>query len=297
MALGIKIHKDVFAAGRERFAAGGDEFGNVTLEPGFYVCQLVGGRAVDTQKGPAIVFDLIVTGETDKTGGKIGVFYTLDPEKITYLFRTLALLGYDVTDLDEKMLEEIIEHIKTNKPVVRVKATRRDDMTFYRIDKHLTDVTINSEGTENAADADALGGKAGIVEKSPTPPPVPPKQVQVTPAPKAPVKPSQTSASAKAPPPTVKAAVATAVPVKTEPAPTATDDEEVVIEEGDAPAPKALAIGMVVKAMLNDGEHEITITGLHPGELDKDGNPVDKLTGKSSKDGKARKFPISKLID
>jgi len=230
MALGIKVPKNVFTAGREKFAEG-DDFNNVELEPGRYTCILKKGRAVETSKGPQIVLDLEVAGDSDKKGGKIGLFFALTEERVVWLFRVLTLLGYEVTELDEAVLEEILNDIAKTTPVVRVTAKNSGEYTNYRIDKLLADLTAadargGGEGEdETAADEDAGGGKAGIKEnahaKAGKKEADPPKA-----APKAPVK----------------------KVVEPEPEPEPEAEAEEVEEEPAAEEEVELTVGMEVKA-------------------------------------------------
>src|SRR6185369_9369905 len=166
MGLGIKIPKGVFAASKEKLAEFGD---NVELPPARYTCILVKGRAVSTDKGPQIVFDLKVAGDSEYAGKKFAIFFALTEDRVVYLFRALTLLGYDVDNLDEAVLEEILNDIASNTPVVRVTSKHTGEYTNYRIDKLLEELSAaDAEGgtngveTENAADTQAAGGKAGI---------------------------------------------------------------------------------------------------------------------------------------
>lgn len=169
--LGITIPKNAFAKGREALKESGD-FNDVELAPGRYVCIVKGGRGIEAKGTPKIVIDLEVAGEAEQAGGRISVWYGLDEEKAQWLLRDLTKLGYEIEDLDEDRLAEILEELETNQPVVRVTAKKSGDYTNYRIDKLLPELTASEvragEGgggedtSGNAADEDAGGGKAGL---------------------------------------------------------------------------------------------------------------------------------------
>jgi hypothetical protein len=319
MPLGITIPKNAFATGREQYKKNAFP-DSVELPPGKFICQIQEGKALDLPKGPSIVFSLLVMGDNDYVGKQISIFFGLSEERIAWLFKLFAVLGYEemIEELNEESLEAILNDIGTNKPMVRVKASRKNDMTNYRVEQLVTEP--GAEPTESAADTDALGGKAGIkpgvlpeseeiapepakapvATKVPTPPPkpisppAPAKTGSVMPQVAKPVAtPAQASATALAPKPVAKAAPATAKPVAKEPDPAPVVTDEEVIEEPTT----ELTIGSKVTVNLSSGQHVIKVTALHPQEADKDGNLVDKLTGRSETDGKIYKFPVSKIAD
>src|ERR1700722_9261045 len=158
MPLGIKIPKNTFAAGQQKFAEG-NEYDNIELEPGRHLCQLFDGRGHQGDKGPQIILDIRPIGE-DAPKGKIGIFYNADADHIVWLFKTLSLLGYDISDMDEEKLDSIIEDIKKTKPIVRVKARRNGDYMNYRIDQYCPEISVQEEApsppaTDTAAAAPA----------------------------------------------------------------------------------------------------------------------------------------------
>lgn len=164
--LGVKLNKNVFNTGREKLAEGGD-YNDVQLEPGRYVCVLVKGRAQEVKGSPKIVFDLKVAGESDKAGGRISVWFDLGEDRIVHLMRLLDKIGYDVSDLDEDKLAEILEDVEANPKVVRVTAKQGGEYVNYYIDKLIEDLSPTEAlggavGGESAADKDAAGGKAGL---------------------------------------------------------------------------------------------------------------------------------------
>jgi hypothetical protein len=272
MGLGIKIPKSALTAGREKFASG-DENENIELEPGKYMFQVAKIRAVDTKNGSQLVFDLNLVGEDKK--GKVGVFYALTEDRIVYLFRVLALLGYDVSELDDSMLDEIAADIEANKPVVRVKVSKKDEFINYRIEKLVEDISFlgGSEEKESAVDTSAgkvTAGRSETVVK-PAAAVVKPAATQVA---KAPLKAAPKPAPAPAAPPTDEEAG-----IEEEVIP----DEEAVVEE-DA---TELKIGLKCKANLNAGVIDVEILDIHEAE--------GKVTAKGT-DGRKYKFSIEKLM-
>jgi hypothetical protein len=162
--LGLKVPKSVFEKGREAYKTNpnGGFADDVELTPGRHVAIVTGARGVTTDKGNSIVIDCKIAGESEQAGGRVSVWYSLDEERIVHLFRTLTMLGYDVGDLDEKMLVEIMADLKENTPVVRLTAKQKGEYVNVYIDKKLDDVEASDSGGSSAADADAGGGKAGI---------------------------------------------------------------------------------------------------------------------------------------
>lgn len=133
--LGIKVPKGAFKKGQESYKQGDPD--NIELDPGRYTAIVIGGRGVETKNGPQIVLDIKVP----EAGGKVGLFYSLEEERIRWLFKDLAKLGYDVDSLDETMLTEILGDLKKNKPVVRISAKQAGEYVNTRIDKLLEDLT------------------------------------------------------------------------------------------------------------------------------------------------------------
>jgi hypothetical protein len=154
MGLGIRIPKNVFSKGQEAFKEG-DDFNNVDLDPGKHVCILLKGRAVDTKNGPQIVLDFKVAGESEQAGGRVSKFYGLTEEQAVWLFRDLAKLGYEVDELDEAQLEEILEDISKTTPVVRLTAKKAGDYVNLFIDKLLDDVSASEVEPAEAEEAEA----------------------------------------------------------------------------------------------------------------------------------------------
>ncbi len=163
MALAVKIPKNVFDSGRKAFKENPSGYQeNVELTPGRHVAIITNGRAVQTDKGPQIVFDCKIAGESEQAGGRVSIWFSMLEDRIIYLFKCLALLGYEVDDMDEKMLEEMLNDIKDTRPVVRLTAKQNGEYVNVYIDKKLDDVEATEAGGESAADTDAGGGKAGV---------------------------------------------------------------------------------------------------------------------------------------
>lgn len=166
--LGIKIPKNVFSAGNTAYAEGGD-FNNIDLEPGKYTCILLKGKAIEIKGVPKIVFDLEVAGDSEQAGGKCSIFFSLEEERVVYLNRMLAAIGYEhATDLDEDKLADFLDELEAEPKVVSVSAKKAGDYVNIFVNK-LLDMTVEearggAEGsdTENAAAAEAAGGKAGL---------------------------------------------------------------------------------------------------------------------------------------
>jgi hypothetical protein len=141
--LGVKIPKGAFKKAQQDYAEGGDFAEDVELEPGRYVCILEKMDAVDTNNGPMLVARLTVAGEADEAGGRISVWFSLEPDRMVWLLRTLAKIGYDVDDIDEEVLSDILEQIETDRPVVRVSAKRSGEYVNLRIDKLIEELSAS----------------------------------------------------------------------------------------------------------------------------------------------------------
>ena len=154
MGLNIKIPKNALKEGRKKYKEGGN-YNNVELPKGTYIAAVTGGRGVETSNGPQIVLDLKVGGDCDPEyhGGSVSCWFSLEENRIIFLFKTLAKLGYDVDDLDEDTLEEILDELKENKPIVRLKAKKSGEYINLNIDKLLDDESYDelfAEGGEAA---------------------------------------------------------------------------------------------------------------------------------------------------
>jgi hypothetical protein len=165
--LGIKLNNTTFAKAKEKLKESGD-FNDVVLENGRYVCIVRKGRALEAKGNPKLVLDLEVAGEAEQAGGRISVWYTLTDDKMHYLLRDLTKLGYDIAELDEDVLADIIDDLTENNPVVRITAKNNGENVNYYIDKRLDELTAAEvESSGSAADPEAAGGTAGIKEDAP----------------------------------------------------------------------------------------------------------------------------------
>lgn len=167
--LGIKFNKNVFAAGAAKHAESPSNQENVELAPGRYTCILRQGRPVEVKGVAKVVFDLTVAGEAEQAGGRISIWTEMSEEKMHQLLKLLDRVGYDISDLDEDKLADILEDLKANPKVVRVTAKVSGDYTNYYIDKVIEDLTVaeasggaSAPEKEVAADPEAAGGKAGL---------------------------------------------------------------------------------------------------------------------------------------
>jgi hypothetical protein len=141
MGLGIKIPKGAFDKGREAYASG-DDYNNVTLPRGRYICAITGAKAKEIKGEPKVILEATVGKEHEEfSGGKVAMFFTLDEEKSVHLFRALAKLGFEVDDLDEKSLEVILNKLEKTNPVVRISAEPKGEFTNYKIADLQEDLT------------------------------------------------------------------------------------------------------------------------------------------------------------
>jgi hypothetical protein len=168
--LNVKINKAALATAKEQHA-NGDDFSNITLEPGRYNGWVKALRAVDTKNGKQIVIDIQVPEANDGRGGKIALFYSLEEDRLVWLLRVLTTLGYDVEAFDGDMLDEIAEDLEKNNPVVRIKASVKGDNTNYRVEQLLegqtkADISTNSE-SEDAKDSTNAKGAKGMSDSAP----------------------------------------------------------------------------------------------------------------------------------
>lgn len=161
MALGIKIPKGAFEQGKKAYKEGSSFPDDVELTPGRHVAILKKLRGVNTANGPKMVMDFKAAGESEQAGGRFSIFYGVDADKIQYLFKDLAKLGYDVDDLDEKQLAAIAEQIEEAQHVVRVTAKQKGEYINVYLDKLLEDLTaaeVDVETTEETSEGEEESG-------------------------------------------------------------------------------------------------------------------------------------------
>ena len=162
MGIGIKIPANVFKKGQQAYKENPQgEFNDVTLTPGRYAAILTTARAIETSKGPQVVLDCKVAGESEHAGGRVSIWFSLAEDRIVDLFKCLAILGYEVEELDEKLLSDIFDDIKESKHCVRLTCKQNGEYVNVYLDKKLDDLEASAEGGETAADPDVSGGKAG----------------------------------------------------------------------------------------------------------------------------------------
>jgi hypothetical protein len=171
--LNLKLNKTVLAKGKEAFA-NGDDFNNAELEPGRYNGWVKSMRSITTTSGQQLVIDVEVPEANEGKGGKVGLFYSLDnEERIVWLYRVLATLGYDVTDgITSDLLEEIASDLAANNPVVRIKARRGGEYINYSIEKLMEgqtkdDISTGGDTGGSAADETNADGAKGMSDKAP----------------------------------------------------------------------------------------------------------------------------------
>lgn len=140
MALGVKIPKQAFAQARQEFADGETGFQNVELDPGRYVGIAKKLRGVDTKNGPSIILDVKITGESEFAGKTAPIFFSTESDRMKWLLQALDRMGYDVSEFDNQVLEEVAEDIKKNTPVIRLTAKKSGDYVNLYVDKALPDL-------------------------------------------------------------------------------------------------------------------------------------------------------------
>jgi len=144
--VGIKIPRNALAAGRKAYQDDPNGSENLELPPGSYIGAIVDARGVDTKNGPQLVLDVKIGGEdcdSEYLGGKVGIWFSFDEERVVHLFRLFSKLGYEVEDLDDDLLKEITSDIKANKPVVSVRANSKG---FCNIKSYLEDESYEDLG-------------------------------------------------------------------------------------------------------------------------------------------------------
>lgn len=153
MSLGIKIPRNALSAGREAFKNNPNGGENVSLEPGEYMGLIKAIKGVETQKGPQIVCDITVGGEdvdSSVKGGTVSLWFSFEEERVVFLFKFLALLGYSdkLDDLSTADLEEIADEVPGRNIVVKFRATEKDGFTNIRLKKVMEDLTPEDIGLE-----------------------------------------------------------------------------------------------------------------------------------------------------
>jgi hypothetical protein len=153
--LGLKIPKGAFKRAKEALS---DDFNELVIDPGQYNAQVVDVRTHDGDKGQQVIIDIFVPEGNEGRGGKQGMFYSMDDDRLKWLIKDLRKLGYDASE-SEAHIEATLETLQNDKPTIRCKVRMKDGYQNISIVKLLA-----SDGNESAADTDALGGKAGMAE-------------------------------------------------------------------------------------------------------------------------------------
>jgi hypothetical protein len=156
MGLGIKIPRNALSAGREAFQNNPNGGDNVALDPGEYLGLIKGIKGVETAKGPQIVCDISVGGEdvdSSVKGGTVSLWFSFEEDRVVFLFKFLALLGYQdkIEDLDAATLDEIANELPGRNIIVKFRATEKDGYTNLRLKKVMEDLTPEEIGLEENA--------------------------------------------------------------------------------------------------------------------------------------------------
>jgi hypothetical protein len=153
MGLGIKIPRNALSAGREAFQNNPNGGDNVQLDPGEYLGLIKGIKGVETAKGAQIVCDIAVGGEdvdSSIKGGTVSLWFSFEEERVVFLFKFLALLGYQdkIEDLEASDLDEIAAELPGRNVIVKFRATEKDGYTNIRLKKVMEDLTPDEIGLE-----------------------------------------------------------------------------------------------------------------------------------------------------
>ena len=143
MGFGIKIPKNALKQGAKQ--AKSDSSNDVELEPGSYTAAVMRIRGVNTGNGPQIVADLKVGGEgleDHQQGGNVSLWFSLEENRILWLFKFLLMLGYEVDDDPTQAdIEEAAEDVENTQPIVRLQAKQSGDYINYKADKLLEELS------------------------------------------------------------------------------------------------------------------------------------------------------------
>ena len=147
--LGIKIPKNTFKKAKEAFQEGGEFADDVELEPGRYVAILEKMEPVETSKGANLVARCTLVGEAEQAGGRVSVWFSLDDDRLVWLYRLLTKLGYDVDAIDsEDDLADIVDQIEQDKLVIRLSAKRKGEYVNVFIDKVIEELSASEARAE-----------------------------------------------------------------------------------------------------------------------------------------------------
>ncbi len=138
--MNMNIPKGTLKRAKQEAADGGD-FSQAELEPGRrYNASVVGGRTVKVGKEEKVVIDIDVPEANDGKGGKVGIFYSLEEDRLRWLLMDIAKLGYDVDAIESgDDIAEILAGLKKEKPGVRIKTVQSGEYVNVKIDRLLKD--------------------------------------------------------------------------------------------------------------------------------------------------------------
>lgn len=156
--LALKISPAAFKKAKAEFA-NGDDFGNVELENGRYNASV---HDVRTIKDDGVVIDFWFPEANDGQGGKASIMYKTTEDRLAWLLRDVAKMGIDASESVDA-IGEALEALLAEKPTVRIKVTHTGEYQNLRIEK----LVDSDEGSINAANTVAKGGKAGIADTAP----------------------------------------------------------------------------------------------------------------------------------
>lgn len=254
--LNLKMSKTAFEKGKTEFKEKG-AFGDVQLDPGRYNAILQ--KVEPIGDGSNVAFRYHVPEARDGQGGEVSAIFSLDENRLVWLFRTIDSLGYSAADLSSpEELQAVFDDIAAKQPEVRIRV--RHNAEGYQnisVDRVLAESTVGGEAPAEE-----------VVEEE-------------KPAPKAPAK---TAAAAK-PAPAKTAAKQQKIEEVVE--------EEVVEEEAVEEAPAAaeeeveIKKGMKVKATIGGKEEACVIEDILESEK--------KVVVKVAASGKKFKVGLDKL--
>lgn len=108
-----------------------------TLEDGRYIAKLVGTDIGESQSSGRLqvtwIWEIV---EGEYTGEQVRDYDGLENEQnLVYLLRKLAILGYDIDQVNVGDLEEVLEELVAAKPLCRIRLRTRGDFQNVYIDQ------------------------------------------------------------------------------------------------------------------------------------------------------------------
>ncbi len=171
--LSMNIPKGTLKRAKQEAANGGD-FQQAELDAGRrYNASITGGRTVKVGKEEKVVIDIDVPEANDGKGGKVGIFYSLEEDRLRWLLMDLAKLGYDIDAIESgDDIAEILTGLKKEKPGVRIKTVQSGEYVNIKIDRLLKDgeevgesTAAESEDDEEEADEKPAKKSKKVVEE------------------------------------------------------------------------------------------------------------------------------------